>query len=141
MTDDEALHALRLAEAAKRAAGSRPPAPAWYAPARGLLFAPGFALLTGPWAGTTALLVAGIVILAAFLGVHAAVISRGDVIAMPGGPAGGRTLRQLLPVAAYALGWLAALPFGQAGGAIASAVLGGGALWAVTAWEQRRASS
>ncbi|NUO96307.1 MAG: hypothetical protein HOW59_00075, partial [Nonomuraea sp.] len=81
------------------------------------------------------------VALIAFLAVHAVVISRGGVIAVPGGPVGGRILRQLLPAAAYALGWLGAIPFGRAGRAVAAAVLGGAALWAVTAWEERRAGS
>ncbi|MEU1392183.1 MULTISPECIES: hypothetical protein [unclassified Nonomuraea] len=76
---------------------------------------------------------AGIVALVAFLAVHAAVISRGGVVTMPGGPLPRRLMNQLGPAAAYGLGWLAAVPFGQGAGAACAAVLGGVALWAVTA--------
>ncbi|MGW4408217.1 hypothetical protein ACWEJ6_29590 [Nonomuraea sp. NPDC004702] len=128
-----ARQALQAAEAARAAARSRPAAPGWFAPARGLLFAVGFGLLTGPWAQQVPVMVAGIVALLAFLAVHAAVISRGGVVTMPGGPLPRRLMNQLGPAAVYGLGWLAAIPFGQGAGAVCAAVLGGAALWAVTA--------
>ncbi|GGS62472.1 hypothetical protein ACFFV7_00295 [Nonomuraea spiralis] len=132
--DAQAAHqALRLAGAARAAARARPPAPAWFAPTRGVLFAAGFGLLTGPWAQQVPVLTAGIVVLVAFLGVHAAVVSRGGVVTMPSGSPRRRLLNQLVPAVAYGLGWPAAVPFGQGGGAVCAAVLGGAALWAVTA--------
>ncbi|MEO3791601.1 hypothetical protein ABGB14_15460 [Nonomuraea sp. B10E15] len=121
------------------AARARPAAPAWYAPARGLLFAAAFGLLLGPWTDQVPFLAAGLLAMLAFLGVHAAVVSRGGVITMPGGTIGQRVLRQLIPAAAFGFGWLSAIPFGQAGGALASAVLGGAALWAVTVREEGEA--
>ncbi|NUR85616.1 MAG: hypothetical protein HOY71_16165 [Nonomuraea sp.] len=142
MTENEAaFDALRLAQDARRAARARPPLPAWFAPARGLLFAAGFALVTGPWNQHNGVLFAGMAIMMAFLGIHAVVVNRGGVVVLPEGPVGGRILRQLVPAVVYGLGWLAAIPFGQAAGAVASAVLCGVALAAVTVWEDRRAAA
>jgi hypothetical protein len=140
----DAVSALRTAEQARKAAQTRPPAPAWFAPARGLLFGAVAALLLGPWADDTRFLTAGLVTVVAFLGVHGAVVSRGGVITMTrsAGTFRRRFTRRLMtdmiPFAAYGLGWLAAIPFGHATGAIVSAVLGGAMLWAVTAREESR---
>ncbi|MEU8326101.1 hypothetical protein AB0C33_47730 [Nonomuraea sp. NPDC048881] len=128
-----ARQALQAAEAARAAARSRPVAPGWFAPARGLLFAVGVGLVSGPWPEHGAVLVAGMAVLLAFLAVHAVVISRGGVITMPGGPLPRRLMNQLGPATVYGLGWLAAIPFGQGVGALCAAVLGGAALWTVTA--------
>ncbi|KAB8191152.1 hypothetical protein FH608_031600 [Nonomuraea phyllanthi] len=136
-----ARQALEAAEHAREAARSRPAAPGWYGAARGLLFAVVFGVICGPWNGEIPLLIVAGVALVAFLGVHVLVASRGGVITMPHGPVGQRILIQAIPVVAFGLGWLAALPFGQAGGAIASAVLAGAALWAVTAWAEGQGRS
>lgn len=135
-----AREALELAGHARRTAGARPSAPAWYAPARGLLFALAFGLLGGPWNGEPLILVAGIAAMVAFLAVHGKAIRRGGVISMPGGPVGRRVLAQAVPAAVYGLGWLAAIPLRLAGGALAAAVLGGAALWFVTARQEAGAA-
>ncbi|HEY6739876.1 MAG TPA: hypothetical protein VI076_13615 [Actinopolymorphaceae bacterium] len=113
--------------------GERPPALAWYPPARGLVFTAAFGLLAGPWNGDdNRVLIMGLLAMLAFLLVHAAVVARGGVLALPEGTTRQRPLKELVPAAAYGVGWLAALPFGRAGGAITSAVLGGAVLWGTT---------
>ncbi|MFC4121848.1 hypothetical protein [Nonomuraea zeae] len=144
MTDHDvsaAREAPRQTGDARDAARARPPAPPWYAPARGLLFATALILLQGPWNHQASYLIAGVVAVVAFLCVHGVVVRRGGVSAVPGGTIAERVLRRLVPAAAFGAGWLAAVPFGQAEGAFASAVLGGAALWAVAAWEEGRARS
>jgi hypothetical protein len=132
---DEARAALKIAEEARAAARQRP-APGWYAPARGLLFMAGFGLVLGPWTGP--LLIVGLAALVAFILVHAAVVTRDGVLVVPRRTRQEWVVDQIAPFCVYCLGWLAAIPFGRAAGAVTAAVLGGAALWAATAWQENR---
>ncbi|GAA0960939.1 hypothetical protein [Actinocorallia libanotica] len=143
MANDEqvaaAQAALRVAARSKAAARERPAAPGWYAPARGLLFMAGFGLVFGPWARPW--LIAGLVAMTAFVLVHGAVVNLGGVVVMPKRTGEEWLIDQVGPLFVYGLGWLAAIPFGHAAGAVTAAVLGGAALWAATAWQENRRRS
>ncbi|GLW51163.1 hypothetical protein Stsp02_68240 [Streptomyces sp. NBRC 14336] len=135
-TAEEAAAALRAAEEARLAAVPR--TPAWFGPARGVLFAVAAALYFG-FTGTAALS-AALLATVLFLAVHVVAVRSGGVVAWPASrPLKVRLLSETVPITAYAIGWLAALPAGRTAGAVTSAVLGGAALWAVSVWRNATA--
>lgn len=133
-TAGEAAAALRTAEDARAAAVAAPQrTPAWFGPAQGVLFAVATALFFG-FTGTAAV-GAAVLAAASFVAVHLVAVRSGGVIAWPASaPLKVRLLSQAVPLAAYGIGWLASLPAGRTAGAVASAVLGGAALWGVSVW-------
>ncbi|TLQ45364.1 hypothetical protein [Streptomyces marianii] len=133
-TAGEAAAALRTAEDARAAAGAAPQrTPAWFGPVQGVLFAAATALFFGFTGAAT--VGAAVLAAAAFVAAHVVAVRSGGVIAWPASaPLRVRLLSQAAPLAAYGVGWLAALPAGRTAGAVASAVLGGVALWAVSVW-------
>lgn len=139
----EAADVLRQVELAREAAGARRPMPGWFGPARGILFTLFTGMAFGPWARADggAWVAAGLLAAVAFLAVHVVVVKRaGIVVWPPHGSLRARTLAQLLPIGGYGVGWTAAVPFGYAGGALASAVTGGITLWILTAQQNATAT-
>ncbi|MFD7414014.1 hypothetical protein [Kitasatospora purpeofusca] len=136
LTSDEASAALQAAERARTAAATAA-TPVWLAPVQGALFAGATILLFGfggpgsPAGGLWGNL-AGAAAAVALVVLNIRETRRTGISLWPTpGRSGPRTLLPLLPLAAYAAGWLAAVPAGRVAGAVASGLTGGLALTAV----------
>lgn len=130
--------ALRTAELARAAAARPQPAPGWFPPLQGVLFA-GFTIgmfgFSGPDdpAGGLWGTVGGCLAAAAFVALHLLVVRRSGVVLWPEQDRRARLKAQLIPLAIFAAGWLAAVPGGRPVGAVVSGLLGGVALAVMTA--------
>lgn len=138
----DAAAALQTIQQARNAAQAGP-APAWMAPACAVLFAGMQASigLSGPSAGRSWVFIpVASACAAALLAVMARGARSGGVVAWPSGSVAARVRVQGLLVAAYALGWLIAIPFGAQGGWIGSGVTLGLAQW-IAGWSSARAQA
>jgi hypothetical protein len=141
----EASSALLNAERARAAAQTPRPTPGWFGPVRAGLFAAFTSLAFGPWIigphGEPWPAAGAVVTAFAFLAVHAVIILRTGVIVWPpSGSLRSRTLAQLIPLGGYGVGWIAAIPYGHAAGAIASGMTGGITLLLLTARQNASAN-
>ncbi|MFD7450952.1 hypothetical protein [Kitasatospora sp. NPDC059827] len=133
LASDGAAAALQAAERARTAAAASA-APVWLAPAQGALFAGATILLFGfggpgsPAGGLWGNL-AGAAAAVALVVLNVRETRRTGISLWPApGRTGSHALLPLLPLAVYALGWLAAVPAGRVAGAVVSGLAGGLAL-------------
>ncbi|WDF39827.1 hypothetical protein PBV52_25040 [Streptomyces sp. T12] len=134
----DAAAALRTAERARAAAARPQSAPGWFPPLQGVLFAGftigmfGFSAPDDPADGLWGS-VGGCLAAAAFVVLHLLVVRRSGVVLWPEQDRRARLKAQLVPLAVFAAGWLAALPGGRTVGAVVSGLLGAVALAVMTA--------